>query len=83
MVPSFARDRGTYSTMGFWEITTPAACMDVWRGSPSRRLAISISRCTVSSVSYICRSSGFMVRALPMVMFSSFGTFFAMLSTNP
>ena len=51
IIPSEPRESGTYSSIGFCEITTPAACMDVWRGRPSRRLDISISCFTDSSVS--------------------------------
>ena len=42
MEPSWARDKGTYSSTSFWLITTPAACIEVCRGSPSRRFAISM-----------------------------------------
>ena len=80
MVPSEPRDSGTYSSIAFWEITTPAACMEVCLGSPSRRFDMSIRARTCWSDSYIARSSGFITRALSMVMFSSLGIFFAMVS---
>ena len=49
--PSWALDRGTRSSAGSEQITTPAAWTELWRGSPSRRLAMSISLCTRSSCS--------------------------------
>ena len=80
IVPSELRDNGTYSSIAFWEITTPAACMEVWRGRPSSLFAMSMSLFTVSSDSYIERSSGFIMSALSIVILSSFGIFFAIVS---
>ena len=51
MVPSAALDSGTYSSTLVRLITTPAACMEVWRGRPSRRFDISIRYLTSSSFS--------------------------------
>ena len=82
MVPSDALDNGTYSSIGFWLITTPAACMDVCLGRPSNLLDISISFFTDSSDSYMPRSSGFINSALSMVIPSSFGIALAIVSTK-
>ncbi len=49
--PSAPLDNGTSSSAGLEQITTPAACMEVCRGRPSRRLLISIRLFTCSSVS--------------------------------
>ncbi len=54
--------------------------MDVWRGSPSRRFARSISFAISGSVSYRVRSSGFIASALSIVIPSSAGIIFAILS---
>ena len=80
IVPSDALDSGTYSSIAFCEITTPAACIEVCRGSPSKRFDISISVRTFSSDSYMPRSSGFICSAFSIVIFSSFGIIFAMVS---
>ena len=37
------RQRGTYSLTGFAVMTTPAACVEVFRGMPSMALAVSMS----------------------------------------
>ena len=80
IVPSDALDSGTYSSIAFCEITTPAACIEVCRGSPSKRFDISISVRTFSSDSYMPRSSGFICSAFSIVIFSSFGIIFAIVS---
>ena len=81
MLPSEALDSGTNSSTGFGLITTPAAWTEVCRGSPSKRIAISISFFAESSVSYIVRSSGFIFIAFAIVIPSSIGIAFATLST--
>ena len=58
------------------EITTPAACMEVWRGSPSRRFDMSMSFLTCSSESYSAFNSGFFLSARSNVIFNSAGTIF-------
>ena len=80
MVPSAALERGTNSSMERLPITTPAACMEVCRGSPSSRFDMSMRLCTVSSSLYAFFRSGFMVRALSSVMPRSLGIIFAMVS---
>ena len=49
IVPSAALERGTNSSIERLPITTPAACMEVCLGSPSRRFDISIRYFTCSS----------------------------------
>ena len=55
--------RGTNSSIERLPITTPAACMEVCLGSPSRRLDISIRYFTCSSSLYSFFRSGLTVRA--------------------
>ncbi len=83
-IPSVPLASGTYSSIGFCEITTPAAWVDECLGSPSKRFDISIKRVTRSSFSYMERSSGFILSARSIVMEApgSFGMLLAMLSTN-
>ena len=80
--PSDPKDRGTYSSIAFWLMTTPAACMDVCLGSPSSLLDISINSLTCSSSWYILLNSGLTVNARSSVIFNSVGTIFAIPSTN-
>ena len=82
MVPSAALDKGTNSSMERLPITTPAACMEVCLGSPSRRLDMSIRLWTVSSSLYAFFRSGFMTSALSSVMPRSLGIIFAMESQS-
>ena len=49
--PSAPRASGTYSSAAFFEMTTPAAWIEAWRGSPSSRLDMSIKWRTLSSPS--------------------------------
>ena len=44
--PSDPRERGTKFSAASGQITTPAACMEVWRGSPSSLRLMSMSSCT-------------------------------------
>ncbi len=74
--------RGTYSSTGAEQITTPAAWVDACLGSPSRDLDISIKFLTLSFSSYCFLSSGFISRALSMVILSSIGIIFAITSTS-
>ena len=75
-------DRGTYSYTGLSVMTTPAACILACRGIPSKASATSMSRCMVSSFSYISRSGFEILSASLMVMPSAMGTFFATLSVS-
>ncbi len=43
IMPSMPLASGTYSSIGFWEITTPAAWVEECLGSPSNRFDISIN----------------------------------------
>ena len=79
--PSAALDNGTYSSTGFPQITTPAACIDACRGSPSSLLDISIRYFTSGSESYNVFNSIFCFKAPSRVMLSSCGIIFAILST--
>ena len=63
-------------------MTTPAACVDVLRGMPSRARAVSISVCTRSSPSYISRSCGETFSASSSVMCGVPGTSFATTSVS-
>ena len=76
------RDKGTYSYTGRSEITTPAACVDEWRGIPSSSFDVSISRFTRSSDSYSSRSSRLDSSADASVTSSSRGMQFATTSTS-
>ena len=70
--------RGTYSYTGRSVMTTPAACVEAWRGIPSRALAVSMSEWSFSSPSYISRSclESFMAssRVMPMAKGTCFAT---------
>ena len=66
--------RGTYSSMESLPITTPAACIPVFLGSPSSLSAISIRCLTSGFCSYISLRSLLTERALVMVILSSIGT---------
>ena len=57
---------GTKSLIGNADIITPAACVDVFLGIPSRRLAISNRFLTLASVSYRCLNSEFSWSTLSM-----------------
>ena len=50
-IDSSLRASGTYSYTGRFVMTTPAACVDAWRGMPSSALAVSMSFFTRASVS--------------------------------
>ena len=64
---------GTYSYTGFSVMTTPAACVEAWRGIPSRARAVSMRRWSVSSLSYISRRGLESFNASSSVMFSAPG----------
>ena len=49
--PSLPLESGTYSSTARWLMTTPAACIDVWRGRPSSLFERSISFLTCGSLS--------------------------------
>ena len=74
---------GTYSTTGLSVITTPAAWVEAFLGIPSTCEARSISSLVFSSPSYNFFNSGDIFRALAIVILSSLGTSFAVLSTCP
>ena len=80
---SFVRARGEYSTMGRGEITTPAACTEACRVSPSSLLDTSRSCRMRSSLSRIWRSAGTCWMALSMVMSGSAGIILAIRSQSP
>ena len=80
MEPSDPLESGTNSSAGFWQITTPAACMEVCLGKPSSFIHMSNRFFTCSSVSYLLRSSGFISNAFCSVIFSSFGIILASVS---
>src|SRR5947199_340875 len=65
---------GTISCKGWGEITTPAAWVEAWRASPSRRPATSINSATRGSRSLSCRISGDCASASFSVMFRTLGT---------
>ena len=73
---------GTYSYTGFSVMTTPAACVEAWRGMPSKARAVSIRLCRRSSESYISRSGLESFKASSSVMFSVLGTCFATASVS-
>ena len=55
---------GTYSLSGFLVISTPQACIEEWRATPSKIFAKSKIRLAAASVSLIFLSSGTSFRAL-------------------
>ena len=63
-------------------MTTPAACVEAWRGSPSRAIDRSSTCFTSGSFSYLLLSSGLTSRALAIVMPSSFGMALAISSPS-
>ena len=65
------------------EMTTPAACVEQWRGIPSRLRAISNSSATFSFSFCIWPNLGSSLKASVKVMFSRLGTSLAILSTSP
>ena len=74
---------GTYSVMAVSETTTPAAWVEAWRASPSRRRETSMRRATRASEPMRTLSSGSRTRALSMVILSSSGMSLAMRSVSP
>ncbi len=74
---------GKYSTMGSGEITTPAAWVEVWRGSPSSTRAIDSSSSIRGSRFAASLSRGSCSRASFKVILSWSGTSFAIRSTSP
>ena len=73
---------GTNSLIGFSDITTPEACVEAWRGSPSSLQERSMSLFTFASVLYKSLSSLDSSIARASVMLSSFGISLAILSTS-
>ena len=67
---STPRPKGTYSPIGFWPITTPAACVPDCLGRPSSLIAISIIFLTSSLSSYISLRSLLIFKANGMLSFS-------------
>ncbi len=74
---------GTTSVSGLGEITTPAACVDAWRASPSSRSATAIksfSRSSLLIADFNCgASSSASFNSIPSVV----GISLAMRSTSP
>ena len=60
---------------GFWLMTTPAACMDVCRGSPSRRLDMSTSSFTCSQAAEAVRARTGAKPELGLILGSGLGDF--------
>ena len=50
-IASPERASGTFSLMTLPQMTTPAACMEMFLGAPSKRIAMSITFLKLSSVS--------------------------------
>ena len=73
---------GQYSTTGSAVISTPAAWVDALRGMPSSLRAMSISFLTLSSFSYAARNSELTSIARSIVIFSSNGIIFEIVSTS-
>ena len=74
---------GMSSVSGSREITTPAACVEALRATPSSWRAKSVIRLTAGSLSTIWRSSGEISIASSSLMPSWLGTAFAIRSTSP
>ncbi|MNE91476.1 hypothetical protein D3C80_1890950 [compost metagenome] len=73
---------GTASVSGPLEMTTPAACVDAWRGMPSTFIAMSSSSLVLLLVSYSAFRSGLPSSARAMLIPSCPGISFAALSTS-
>ena len=74
---------GISSVSGSREITTPAACVDALRATPSSCLASPMSFAICGSPSCISLSCGDRSSASSSLMPSWFGTAFAIRSTSP
>ena len=79
----FDKARGTISVKISLLITTPAACIDVWRGRASNFLAVSMSLLLSASFWYASLNLSDSSRALSRVILMTCGTNFAILSTLP
>ena len=73
--------RGTYSQTGFSVMTTPAACVEAWRGMPSSAIAVSSRRLTAGSCPAMSRRGLEIFSASSSVMFSAPGPFGICLAT--